>query len=156
MPMRLKSRMIATFSAVHVLEHAEVDHHDGADEELEEKDELALRDEIRLAGLVNELGDVPHRLVHRQVLEPGEDHEAERESAHAHEQARHQQRAGVDAMELHGPEVRQDQIRFAACVTRRFLRDRDGRRGGRLQGRRRSRAHTEQQRANDRAKAHVP
>ena len=66
---------------VHVLEHAEVDHHDGADEELEEKDELALRDEIRLAGLVNELRDVPHRLVHRQVLEPGEDHQAEREAA---------------------------------------------------------------------------
>ena len=143
---------------VHVLEHAEVDHHDRADEQLEEEDELALGDEIRLAGLVNELGDVPHRLVNRQVLEPGEDHEAERESAQAHDQARHQQGAAIDAMEIHRPQIRQHQVRFTARVGRRGLR---GWRalhcsGSRLQRRRRGDPHTEQQHADDRGKAGVP
>ena len=147
--------MIGDLQRVHVLEHAEVDHHDRADEELEEQDELALRDQIRLAGLVNELGDVPHRLVHRQVLEPREDHEAEREPAQAHDQARHQQGAAVDAMEVHGAEIGQHQVRFTARVARGLLRDRRGRRAltcrdARLQCRRRGGPDTEQQHADDR------
>ena len=36
MPSRLKSRMIATFIGVEVLQHAEVEHHDHADEDLED------------------------------------------------------------------------------------------------------------------------
>ncbi len=40
---------------VHVLEHAKVKHHDHADEELEDQDELALRDQVGLARLVNQL-----------------------------------------------------------------------------------------------------
>ena len=39
------------------------------DEDLEDQDELALRDQIGLAGLVNQLGDLEHRPVHRQVLQ---------------------------------------------------------------------------------------
>ena len=43
---------------VELLQHAEVEHHDHADEDLEDQDELALRDQIGLARLVNQLGDL--------------------------------------------------------------------------------------------------
>ena len=54
---------------VEVQQEAEVDDHDRADEELEDQDELALRDQVGLAGLVDQLGDLEHRAVHRQVLQ---------------------------------------------------------------------------------------
>ena len=47
----------------------EVGDHDGADEDLEDEQELALLHEVGLAGLVDQLRDVGHRLVHRQVLQ---------------------------------------------------------------------------------------
>ena len=50
-------------------QRAEVERDDGADEELEDQQELALLDQVGLARLVDELGDLEHRLVHRQVLE---------------------------------------------------------------------------------------
>ena len=52
-----------------VLQRAEVENHDDADEHLEEQDELALGDQVRLAGLVNQFRDLQHRAVHGQVLE---------------------------------------------------------------------------------------
>ncbi len=143
---------------VHVLEHAEVDHHDGADEQLEEQDELALRDEIRLARLVDKLRDVPHRLVHRQVLQPREDHQAERQAAETDDQARHQQRAAVDAVKVNAAEIRQHQIRFTARMTRGLLRGRRGLTWGGcwLHRRRHCHPHREHQHADDRREAGVP
>ena len=63
-----------------VLREAEVVEDHGSDEELEDHDELDLRDEVRLAGLVDELADLEHRLVDRHGLQLREDPEAE---AHA-------------------------------------------------------------------------
>ena len=47
------------------------------DEDLEDGDELALRDQVGLAGLVDQLRDLAHRPVHRQVLQLVEDDQAE-------------------------------------------------------------------------------
>ena len=47
----------------------EVGDHHRADEELEDQQELALLNQVGLARLVDELGDVGHRLVDRQVLD---------------------------------------------------------------------------------------
>ena len=69
MPTRLKTRMIATLISREVQQHAEVERDDDADEELEDQQELALLDEVGLAGLVDQLGDLEHRLVDRQVLQ---------------------------------------------------------------------------------------
>jgi hypothetical protein len=100
-----------------VLEHAEVKDHDHADEDLEEQDELALRNQVGLAGLVDQLRDVEHRLVDGQVLQLREDRHAERESQDTHDQAGHQERAAVDAMEVDRAEIRKNEVGFAACVT---------------------------------------
>jgi hypothetical protein len=100
---------------------AEVDRGDDADEDPENEDELALRDEVGLAGLVDELGDLVHRPVHGQVLQLDVDHHAEDEPEHTHAQPHHQQRAPVDASELDLAEVREDQVRLAAGMRRRCL-----------------------------------
>src|SRR5690349_24020573 len=50
-------------------QHAEVEDDDDGDEDFEDGEELALRDEIGLARLVDQLGDLPHRFVHGEVLE---------------------------------------------------------------------------------------
>ena len=62
------------------VEHAEIQHDDDGDEDLEDGDELALRDQVGLAGLVNQLGDLAHRAVHRQVLQLVEDDQAEEDA----------------------------------------------------------------------------
>ena len=83
---------------LHVLERAEVEHHDDADEHFQEEDELALRDQVGLARLVDQLRDLEHRLMDGQVLELPEDHHAERETEQAHDEPGHQQRSAVDAL----------------------------------------------------------
>ena len=72
-----------------MLKITEVEDDDRADEEFEDHEETALRDKIGLAGLVDKLGDIAHRLMHRHVLqlavnqEP--EHKSERRDEHAAE-----------------------------------------------------------------------
>ena len=101
-----------------VLQHAEVQHHRRADEHLEDEDELPLRDQIRLAGFVDEFRNLQHRRVHRQVLEAGERHEPEEQAQHADDQTGAEQRAPVDAVKLHRRQIRQLQVRFTARLRR--------------------------------------
>ena len=70
-----------------VQQEPEVEDDDDADEDLEDQDELALGDQVRLAGLVDQLGDLPHRLVHGQVLELAVDDEAEDQPEDADDEA---------------------------------------------------------------------
>ncbi len=120
---------------VHVLQDAEVEHHDDADERFENEDELALGHQIGLAGLVNELGDLEHRAMHRQVLQLREDHHAERQPEQADEEPDHEQRPAVDALKRRLAEVRKYQVGLAAGVLLgdrhraacRRLRERHGR-----------------------------
>ena len=51
-----------------MLEEPKVNHHDDADEDLENEDELALCNQIGLAGLVDQLGNFTHGFVNRQIL----------------------------------------------------------------------------------------
>ena len=76
---------------------AEVDGADDADEDPQDQDELALRDQVGLAGLVNQLGDLAHRAVHGKIAQLHEDHHPERQTEHADPQACHEQRPAVDA-----------------------------------------------------------
>ena len=91
--------MMATFRAEKCCRTPEVRGDDGADEQLEDQQELALLQQVGLAGLVDQLRDLPHRLVHRHVLELRVDHEAEGEPERADDQAGEQQRVTVDAEE---------------------------------------------------------
>ena len=120
-----------------MLQEAEVDDDDEADEELQEQDELALGDQVRLARLVDQLGDLPHRLVHGQVLELAEDHQPEDEAEHTHAEAQRQQRTAADAPDVHLAEIRNLEAGFAAAVLsgrRRGLREDRRRRDQRNHG----------------------
>jgi hypothetical protein len=84
----------------HLLEGAEVDDDDRADEQPQERDELALGLEVGLAGLVDQLGDLAHRLVHRHVLELPVDRHAEGDGDRAHHEADREDRPAGHAEEL--------------------------------------------------------
>ena len=109
-----------------VLRDAEVVDDDRADEELEDQDELDLRDEVRLAGLVDQLAHLEHRLVDRRVLErlvdrEREDHPDDADADSAVEQRR-AGRAAQEAGDRRVAEVGDDEVGFTAVM--------GGRRGG--------------------------
>src|SRR4029077_4240681 len=54
---------------VHMQQHAEVEHDDHGDEGLEQDQKLALRDQIGFAGVIDQLGNLAHGAVHRQILQ---------------------------------------------------------------------------------------
>src|SRR6202035_4968526 len=91
----------------------EVDDHDGADEGLQDEDELALRHEIGLAGLEDELRDLPHRAVDGQVLQLHVGRQAEEHLQQADEEAAHQELAAGQTQEGDGAQVGQDELRLA-------------------------------------------
>ena len=76
-------------------EEAEIDRHDSADEHLENKDEFSLGDQIGFAGLVDELGNLEHRPVHREPPKSSVRHEAEEEPKRADADATGEQAPGV-------------------------------------------------------------
>ena len=63
--------------------------------------EFALRDQIGLAGFVDQLGDFPHRAVHRQILQLHENGHAKQQTEDADENAEQQQCVAVNAEELY-------------------------------------------------------
>ena len=64
------------------------------------QDELALRDQIGLAGLVDQFRDLAHRAMHRQILQPHEDRHAKAQPEQAEQDSDQQQFMAVDrAME---------------------------------------------------------
>src|SRR5439155_26610717 len=99
-----------------MLEHAEVEGHDALDEDPENQQELALLHEVGLAGIVDQLGDLEHGLVHGQDLELPEDHHPERETEDAHEQPPLEQRAAVRAAEAYLGEIRDLEIGLASAL----------------------------------------
>ncbi len=96
---------------LHVPERPEVDRHDAADEQPEERQELGLLEQVGLAGLVDELGDLEHGLVDRKVP----DRHVHVEAEHAAEQADDEPEAeeggaGLPADELDGAEIGDDEV----------------------------------------------
>ena len=70
-----------------VTQHAEVQHDDDGDEDPQQEEEFALRDEVRLAGFVDQLGNFAHGAVHRQVLQAHVNRQAEDQSEDAKQDA---------------------------------------------------------------------
>ncbi len=102
--------------AGHGSQHAEIQHDDDGDEEPEKKKELALGNEVGLAGFVDELGNVAHGAVHGEILEAAVDHQAEDEAEDAEQDAEEQQLVAVDAEELDLRQVGQLQVGFAGGI----------------------------------------
>ncbi len=98
-------------------EELEVDKDHRGDERPQDHQEAALLLEVGLAGLVDELGDLAHGLVHRQALELDVAGQAEREAAEADHEADEQQPAAVDhaADERGGAQVGQVDVRLTAA-----------------------------------------
>src|SRR5207248_1129614 len=100
------------------LEDAEIDDHDRADEDPEETEELELRLEVGLAGLVDQLADFEHGLMDREVAQLAVYPQAEAEAGRADQEADHQQRLaglaeeGGDRGVVQG---RDDEVGFAAA-----------------------------------------
>ena len=101
---------------------AEIDRADHADEDPENQYELALRDQVGLAGLVNELGDFEHGPVNREVFQLRVDDQAEHQAEQRDGQPSHQQRPAVDPVEGDRAEIREHQVRLAAAVPNRRWR----------------------------------
>ncbi len=99
-------------------EHAEVQHDDNGDEDPQEEKELALRDEVGLAGFIDQLRDFPHGAVHRQVLQPRENRHAEQQAEDANHDAKEEQFVAVDAQEGDLRKIRE----LEPCFARRFFR----------------------------------
>ena len=64
---------------------------------LQDEEELALREEIGLAGFPDQFRNIPHRLMHGQIAQLLVSEQAEQQAQRADAQARHQQGAAVDA-----------------------------------------------------------
>ncbi len=79
---------------------------------LEDEDELALGDQVGLAGLVNQLGDFEHRAMHWEILQLGVNHETECEAQETHAEAGHQERSSVHASKADRAEIREHQVGF--------------------------------------------
>ena len=110
------------------LHEVEVADHDHRGERLKDQQELALRDHVRLAGLVDQLADLGHRAVDGQAPDLAVEDRAEDEPAGADGEAPGQQRpAGHGAEERHQrgvAQVRQHQVGLADVARRRERRQR--------------------------------
>ena len=77
----------------------EIDGDDRADEQPEHQEELALLQQVGLAGLVNQLGDLEHRAVDGQALELPVDQQAEQQAERRDQDAGEEQRVTVESEE---------------------------------------------------------
>jgi hypothetical protein len=109
-----------------MLEEEEVDEDDRPDEQLEDHQELALLDQVRLAGLVDQLRDLEHRRMHGHVLEGRVHHQPEAQAQRRDDQADHQQRAAVGPVEeIDRAEVGKLQVGLASLDGERRNRSQD-------------------------------
>src|SRR5207302_8162842 len=93
-------------------EPAEVHDHDEADEGLEDEDELALGDQVRLASLVDQLAHLEHRAVDGKRLELPVDDEPEDSAQGAHDEPELEEQPSAHPQELHAIEIGKDQARL--------------------------------------------
>src|SRR6185369_16289848 len=85
------------------ISEVERDHH--CNECPQHKNELALRDEIRLTGFVNQFRYLAHRTVNRKVLQLDVDRKTEQQAAKTEQQSDHQQGVSVQAQKVHRMQV---------------------------------------------------
>src|SRR5258707_183843 len=97
-------------------EPSEVAHHDRADEDLQQEDEFALGDEVGLAGLVDQLRDLAHRAMDRQVLELCIGDETEEQAQDADDQSEEQECFAAHAEKRDQLQVRQHEVRLGPCL----------------------------------------
>src|SRR5207248_5336060 len=78
-------------------QHAKIEQNDDRNEQPEQNQEFSLRDQIGFAGLINELRDLAHSAMHRQILQPRIDHQTEAQAKDAKQNADLQQSMAIYA-----------------------------------------------------------
>src|SRR5262249_49710058 len=99
-------------------EHAEVEDNDDGDENPEEEEEFALRDEIGLAGFVDEFGNVAHGLMHGKILEAAVNGEAEDEAEDAEDDTEEEEFVAVNAEKADAGEIGELEVGFSSGFLR--------------------------------------
>ena len=107
---------------MHGSEDTEVKDNDHGDEEPKEHKEFALREEISLASLVDQLGNVAHRLVHGHAFEAAVDGQPENEPKHAEDDAEEKQLVAIDSEKSYLRKIRHLQASFTAGFLSRSWR----------------------------------
>ena len=69
-------------------QYAKIKNNYDRDENPQQHQELALSDEVSLAGLVNQFRNFPHRAMHRQIFQLGVNDEAEKQTENAKENSK--------------------------------------------------------------------
>ena len=82
-------------------QHLEIDQDDGGNEHPEQQQEFALRHQVGLAGFPNQLGNLSHGAVNRQVLQAAIDDHSKQQPKDAKQDAEHEQLVAVHAQKLH-------------------------------------------------------
>ena len=100
-------------------QHAEVQHDHHRDERPQDRQELALRHQVGLAGFVDQFRHLAHGAVYRQVLELHVLHQREQQPEDAEQDADQQQAVAVHAEELDGGQVGELEAGLAAHLVRR-------------------------------------
>ncbi|MBS1117548.1 MAG: hypothetical protein H6Q87_1932 [candidate division NC10 bacterium] len=96
-----------------VKQESEVDHDDDRDEGPQDGQELALGYQVGLAGLVDQLRDLAHGLVDREIPDLHVLHQPEGHAAETNDQTEQQQAVAVNAQERHRSQVGDLQLRLA-------------------------------------------
>ena len=121
MPRMEARRMMTTLPERFVLQPHEIIHHAGGDQQPEDGEELALGEQVGLAGLPDGVGDLGHALVHRQGLGLLVLDQAEHRPDQADHKPQIHQRDAADAAqaaEIHRRQVRNYDVRFAGVNAR--------------------------------------
>ena len=85
----------------------------GGNEHPEQQQEFPLRNQVGLAGFPNQLGDLCHGAVNRQVLQAAIDDHSKQQSKDAKEDADHQQLVAIHAQKLHLGKIGELKVGFA-------------------------------------------
>ena len=104
-------------------EEAEVVHHAGADQHPEDREELALREQVGLAGLPDHVGNAGHRGVHLQRLRLRVLHDAEDRADRADQDAQVHQRHATQpaqAVKVNVSEIGDLDVGFARAQRREY------------------------------------
>src|SRR5882724_10058504 len=96
-------------------QESEVGHDNNRDEHPQQHDELALRDQVGLASLIDQLRDVAHRLMNSQIFELQVDAKSKEKSEKAEQQADHQQIVAVHAQKINLRQVGKSEVRLTSA-----------------------------------------
>src|SRR6266545_5263876 len=100
-----------------MLQESKIKDDDGADEDLQDHQKFSLRDQVRLAGFVDQFRDFQHGGMYRQLAKLFIGQQPEHKAQGRNSQPGHEQATPADSAEKGGLiQIRKNEIGFAAVV----------------------------------------